>query len=277
MRVGYCVPHTPAMASYRFRVAIPAPLLGCEYEIGCTGNPSFFYKHFEGDLEIAKAPFVYDVVNDHFTGKLGRHYRTMCARAEVVTVGSESMAETVKSYTGRDAVIIDDPWENEERTPACEGPEVLWFGHAANMASLVPYVDLPHLVVCSNIPNVIKWTPDSERRALDCCAVVLVTGTNPGASSNRIVKALRHGRFVVTPGGVPAWDEFAPYIWVGDVREGIKWALNNREEACQKILKGQEFVRERNSPARIAAQWMEVFGSTLAPATSDKRDGSALT
>jgi len=96
---------------------------------------------------------------------------------------------------------------------------------------------------------------------LEKCSVVLMTGTNPGASSNRVVKALRAGRFVVTPGGVDAWDELRDYIWVGDVEEGIAWAQNNREEACRKILEGQAYVRVRNCPTRIAAQWTGVFDS----------------
>ncbi len=38
MKVGYCVPHAPHMASYRLRVALPARHLDCDYEIGCTGD-----------------------------------------------------------------------------------------------------------------------------------------------------------------------------------------------------------------------------------------------
>jgi hypothetical protein len=286
MKVGYCVGIAPHMASYRLRVAIPAPLLGCEYEIGAMGSPSFFYKHAEADLELAQhaGPFVYDVVNDHFAGKLGEHYRTMCGAASRVTCASAAMAEIIGRWTGRNATVIDDPYENEEWLPQVLGNEVLWLGHAANVASLFDVVGrlegLPILLtVCTNYKHsaALEWSPETERRSLARCAVMLVTGNNPGASSNRIVKALRAGRFVVTPGGAPAWDTFRPYIWVGDVREGIEWAFNNREEACAKIMAGQEFVRERNCPKAIARMWTEVFGSILPPDTSDRRDGLPLT
>jgi hypothetical protein len=284
MKVGYCVPITPQMASYRLRVAIPAPLMGCEYEIGTIGNPSFFYKHFEGDCDLARdcGPFVFDVVNDHFGGKHDAHYRWMTEHATAITVSSQAMADTVKRWTGREAVVIDDPYENGEREVECCGQEVLWFGHAANIRSLLDQVDkiesLPVvLTVCTNYdhPQMLKWSPDTERRSLDRAAVVLVTGNNYGASANRIVKALRAGRFVVTPGGVPAWDELKDYIWIGDVRSGIEWAFNNREEACAKILAGREYTRVRNDPRRIAAQWMAVFDSISGRDTSGNKGGLA--
>ena len=270
MKVGYCVPVTPHMASYRLRVAIPAPLLGCEYEIGCMGKPTFFYKHFEGDRDLAPAagPFVYDVVNDHFSGSHAEHYRAMCGAASKVTCSSAAMAETVHRWTGRDAIVIDDPYENDEQPAEIKGSGVLWFGHLANIKSLWQTAEkidgLPiNLTVCTNLrhDSTVEWSPESERRCLKDSALVLVTGDNPGASANRIVKALRAGRFVVAPAGTPAWDEWKEHIWIGDVREGVEWALNNREEACRKVVAGQERLKEKNHPEAIARMWMEVFAS----------------
>jgi hypothetical protein len=91
--------------------------------------------------------------------------------------------------------------------------------------------------------------------------VVLMVGNNPGASSNRVVKALRAGRFVVTPGGVDSWDAFRDYIWIGDVREGIDYALNNREEVCNKIEAAQAMIRDKFSPQTIGRQWADLFSS----------------
>ena len=278
MKVGYCVAILPSMASFRLRVAIPAAHLGCDYEIGTIGNPSFFYKHDESDADLARdcGPYVYDVVNDHFAGKYGQHYRRMIAGAAAVTCGSEQMAWRIRQETYADPIVIDDPYENQEEEPACEGNGILWFGHAANIRSLAPYVDIPNLTVCSNVPHplVVPWSMGEERRQLATASIVLMTGT-PTASSNRVVKALRAGRFVVTPGGVPAWDALQEFIWVGPVQEGIEWALTHREEACAKIEAGQQFLREANSPTRIALRWMDVFASISAPDTSGKRAGSA--
>jgi len=160
--IGYCVPNTPQMASFRLRVAIPAAHMDREYEIGTTGDKTFFYKHFETDAHLAKScgPFVFDVVNDHFNGKYGQHYRLMCGMASQVTCASQRMAEIIRQHTYSRAVVIDDPYENDEVTPALEGDGVLWFGHQANIKSLHKYLELPNLTICSNLPHdaVVPWS-----------------------------------------------------------------------------------------------------------------------
>jgi hypothetical protein len=232
---------------------------------------TFFFKN--GNPALArriKGPIVYDVVNAHFDDP---DYGDMCRLASVVTCSSDVMRAIVKDVTGREAVVIADPYENAESHPGVMGSRVLWFGHQANIASLKPYADLDLDVCTAN-----EWSLENEASALASAGVVLLTGNNPGASSNRPVKALRAGRFVVAPEDSPeSWKELAEYIWLGDVREGIRWAFNNREEACRKVLAGQNYVKTRFSPQLIGSQWAGLFASTLAQATSTRRDGSALT
>lgn len=262
MRVGYAVGVNPELASYRLRVALPASHLTCPYVLGAAGSPTFFYK--DADPWLAKSlsgGIVYDVVNDHFDGPSAEKYRGMCKVADTITVASPTMAEIVRKHTGREAVVIDDPYENDERSPECNGDIVLWFGHSANLKSLFPYRDIPGLRVSSNVKQAMPWSRLHEDGYLKYAAVVLLTGNNPGASANRVVKSIRAGRFVVAPPGIPAWDELADYCWIGDPREGVKWALNNREEACLKVAKGQKYMRERFTPNLIAGKWMEVFAS----------------
>ena len=274
MRVGYCVAPDPKLASFRLRVAIPAAHLSVPYRIGVTGSPTFFYK--DGNPTLArslKTGVVYDVVNDHFSGPRAADYHAMVRAADVITTCSEAMREAVWRATGRDALVIDDPYENDCSPPAVDGDRVLWFGHGANISSLKPYADTPNLVICSNVAGAVPWTPENEADCIESAAVVLLTGNNPGASTNRVVKAIRAGRFVVTPGGVPNWDQFKDFCWIGDVNEGVRWALNNREEACHKIAAGQAYTSERFTPSSITGRWMEAFASTLAAATSASRDG----
>ena len=92
------------------------------------------------------------------------------------------------------------------------GSGVLWFGHGANLPSLLRAADDladVDLTVCTNVrkDGFVPWSQDAEARCLAACEVVLVTGDNPGASSNRIVKALRAGKYVVTDGSAPAWEQ----------------------------------------------------------------------
>jgi hypothetical protein len=278
MRVGYCVPNAPQLASFRLRVDIPSKHLGIPYAIGTTGNPTFFFKN--GNVTLAEScpgAVVYDVVNDHFRGSQARDYHAMCSIATVITCASEVMAERVKFYTGRDATVIDDPYESDELEPVCYGNGVAWFGHSANLSSLVPYLEDVPVIVCSNYAKShVPWSLANEQKVLQGCAVAFLTGSNPGASTNRVVKAIRAGRFVVAPSDCPAsWRQFEPHIWVGDVQDGIAWALNNREEACNKTLAGQAYIRQRFSPQLIGSQWADLFASTLGRDTRSMRAGSA--
>ncbi len=262
VRVGYAVPVLPVLASYRLRVAIPAPHIGLPYVIGTTGEPTFFFK--QGNVKLAEQcnGVVYDVVNDHFKGPLAQDYIGMCSLADVITCGSEQMAEVVRKHTARDPKVIDDPYENDELPPESVGDGVAWFGHSANIKSLVPYLETKGLVVCANFAGAVPWSLENEAKTLQGCAVALLTGSNPGASSNRVVKAIRAGRFVVAPKNCPeSWRQFEPYMWIGYVQEGIAWALNNREESCRKTLAGQAYIQQKFSPQSIGSQWGALFAS----------------
>ena len=267
--IGYCVPIEPSLASFRLRVSIPSRYVG-PHVIGGVGDLTFFYKC--GMPILARRlnrPMVYDVVNARFNDP---DYRTMAEVATVVTCSSPAMAEIVKAETGRDAVVIDDPYENEESEPRLEGG-ILWFGHQFNIGSLKPYQDLD-----VNICTASDWSLANEAEALKQSGVVLLTGKNPGASANRPVKALRAGRFVVAPEDCPeSWRELSDFMWIGDVREGISWAYAHREEACRKVQRAQTYIRSRFNPQLIGSQWADLFASTLGAGTNTKTAGSALT
>lgn len=266
--IGYCVPILPKLASFRLRVALPSRHLGMPHLIGGVGDLTFFFKN--GSPEVAKrlkGPVVYDVVNAHFDDP---DYRRMCELATAVTCSSERMAGAIREVTGRDAAVIADPYENEERPAAVMGDRVLWFGHPANLASLKPYADLD-----IDVYTGADWTLKGEVEALAAAGVVLLTGSNSGASANRVIKALRAGRFVVMPEDSPqSWRDLADYVWIGDVREGVRWAFNNREEACRKVAFAQKYLRATFSPQLIGSQWAALFASTLERATSKRTAGS---
>lgn len=264
--IGYCVPVLPQLASYRLRVALPSKHLGMPRRIG-VGDLTFFFKAGNPDLARKLPLVVYDVVNAHFQDP---DYRAMCDISHVITCSSPAMAGIIREETGRDAVVIPDPYENAERKPEVNGG-VLWFGHQANIESLRPYAD-----VVTQVCTGQEWSREKEDADLARAGVVLLTGSNPGASSNRPVKAIRAGRFVVTPEDCPeSWRELSEFIWIGDVREGVRWAFAHREEACRKVSSGQTYVRTRFSPQLIGSQWAALFASTLAPGTSTNKAGFA--
>ena len=79
-------------------------------------------------------------------------------------------------------------------------------------------------------------------------------------SNNRVVKAIMAGKFVVTPNvEMKSWQKFKDYIWMGDVDDGIKWALENKPAALFMIKRGQDYIRPIYSPRVIAKQWKEMI------------------
>jgi hypothetical protein len=264
--IGYYVRPDPRLASFRLRVAIPSKYVG-PHRFG-LGDITFFYKNGDPQLASRLIPTVYDVVNPHFNNP---DYMAMLEIATVVTCPSKAMAGLILQH-GRTAAVIPDPYENEESPVAVSGFRVLWFGHQANIKSLEPYKGLDIRVCTAD-----QWSLENEAEALKQAGVVLLTASNPGASSNRPVKAIRAGRFVVAPEDCPeSWRELSDFMWIGDVREGIRWAFSNREEACHKVLQGQKYV-SRFSPQLIGSQWADLFASTLGADINTNPAGSALT
>ena len=268
--IGYCVVSSPNLASFRLRVDIPSKNLGMKHVIGAPGDVTFFFKG--GNPELAKrlkGPIVFDVVNAHFADP---DYRRMIELATVVTCSSEVMAGMIRDAFGREAIVIADPYENEERPARVQGG-VLWFGHQVNLRSLEPYrgmdIGAPFTAYTGE-----DWSLEGEVHALDAAGVVFLTANNPAASSNRAVKALRAGRFVVAPEDCPqSWRDLSDFIWIGDVREGIRWAFGHREEACRKVQSAQSYISKAFSPQAIGSRWADLFASTLQPAPGNKRAG----
>lgn len=198
---------------------------------------------------------VYDVCDDHFNHpELGDYYRKHVDEADAVTCNSEEMARVISRETGRETTVIPDPYESKER-PAGMGEGVLWFGHESNAKNILPYMDLNPAILTGN-----EWSREKQLDALERCAVVLLpTDHRRAKSANRLIESVRNGRFVVC-GDLPAHDEFADLMWVGgDLREGVKWAQENRQEAIGLTKACQDQIREKYSPEVIAKQWLGVL------------------
>lgn len=244
----------PSMASSRLRADIPQRELE-KFGIRRGKDILVYGKHFVNNVPkwITK---VYDVCDDHLDHpELGWYYREHIKEADAVTCNSETMRGIIKQKTGRDAYIIPDPFESDEQ-PAGMGEGLLWFGHQSNLKQLYPYLDLnPEILTGA------EWSREKQLKMLAQCAIVLIPTDNRQAkSANRLIEAVRNGRFVVA-GELPAHDEFKPYVWIGDIYEGVEWALSHREEAIEKVRSCQDYVKDKYSPEAIAKQWLSVLES----------------
>jgi glycosyltransferase involved in cell wall biosynthesis len=88
--------------------------------------------------------------------------------------------------------------------------------------------------------------------------VIIPTGRRQTKSANRAVEAIRRGLFVVAE-PLPAYSDLG--IWIGDIAQGIEWALSHKEEAMERVRISQEYVEKTFSPRRIAEQWLALLES----------------
>tara|TARA_R110000737_G_scaffold349503_1_gene385855 strand:- start:266 stop:1312 length:1047 start_codon:yes stop_codon:yes gene_type:complete len=174
MKVSFVGSASFKMASYRYRVLMPAKALmanniDCNVVTshdGLNADIFVFSKHFDPDKDQAavkqiKAPgflaanqismtvedkpaskVVYDVCDDHFNNpKLGSHYHWMCRNADLVIASTDKMKEIIKKNTGIDSIVINDPYEYPEVKPRHNWEQndptrVLWYGHPSNFKHL---------------------------------------------------------------------------------------------------------------------------------------------
>jgi hypothetical protein len=260
--------HDWSLASARYRHIIPSRALE-QMGVRVGGNEVLIVSKHGWDWDEVTRGFkrvVMDVCDDHFGNPaLGQHYLDACARADAVTCNSREMARVIKTCTDRDAWVIPDPYEQPERAPRV-GNELLWFGHALNLPDLRAVMDsiaeYPLQIVTGGLegvckPPLVQWSPQAMDAAYEACGMVIIpTGKSMAKSGNRAIESIRRGRFPVC-GYLPAYADLG--VWVGDIADGVDWALSHPGEVVKRIGHAQAYVRKAYSPQRIAEQWLEVL------------------
>jgi hypothetical protein len=244
-----------SMASSRYRAIIPARELK-KLGVGEGRDWLVIGKH-GWDWSEATSGYkkvCFDVCDDHFDNIYS--YTENCKRADLVTCNSLEMARVIKARTGIEATFIPDPYEQPEKTPRIH-EKPMWFGHASNIGDLVPWCDLPNLEVVSNIEGVTQWSPENMDQAFDRAGLVIIpTGKSMAKSGNRAIESIRRGLFVVA-GYLPAYSDLG--IYVGNIGDGVKWALDHQDEALSRIKRSQAYIRDEYSPERIAQSWLKAL------------------
>lgn len=283
MTVSFFHDRDERQASYRYRGAIPSRVLNTQMndESAQVWILAKITKSSPSLIEQAKSLGKYvvaDVCDAHLANP---HYRTVIERADALTTPTQLLADFILEDFGRVATVIDDPYEFEEVSPHIRGNNLLWFGHASNYEGMAMFrealKDYP-LRLVSNIDGFIPWSKETMRDEFIKADIVLLPDSAPTKSANRAVEAIRQGCFVVaTPH--PSL-EGIPGIWVGDLLKGVEWALMHQQEANDRLIQSQAYVRERFSPERVANAWrtlLEACVSSWAVDTSPGLDGSIST
>lgn len=253
------------VASSRLRAQIPQRELA---KLGIKqGRDVLIYgKSWATDEQVGRYLFkVYDVCDDHFdTPELMDYYRKRTAEADLVTCNSEVMRERIKAVSGRDAVVIKEPYESDELKPSI-GAFLLWFGHRSNLVDLdrlAPELKHPILAL-SNHPDCAEWTEQSFRKAISSeCIVIIPTGKSLAKSENRMVEAVRNGKYVCAE-HLPSYEPFAEFFPLGDIPAQIDWALGNPTEALAQISKAQSYIKQIYSPEQIGRDWLRVLNDNF--------------
>lgn len=248
----------PKLASSRYRAIIPSRELE---KSGLSGGSDWLVIGKHGwDWEEQTKGFkrvCFDICDDHFNDGYGDHYREAARLADRITCNSQEMARVIQYETGRSAVVIPDPYEQPERPPRLHDA-LLWFGHASNLKDLSPWAEgLKNLTIVTNASGFRQWSPESMDRSFEMAGlVILPTGKSMAKSGNRAIESLRRGLFVVA-GYLPAYSDLG--IYMGNIHDGIEWALSRPKEVMDRIKASQNYIRDEYSPQRIAQQWLEAL------------------
>jgi hypothetical protein len=111
----------------------------------------------------------------------------------------------------------------------------------------------------------VSWTLEATWQAIDACDFVLLPNDTSaawsrGKSHNRMVEAIRGGRFAVAS-PIPSYIELERFAWVGEsLAAGIRWALEHPREAEARIAAGQAAIGSRFSPQAVGERWCEALG-----------------
>jgi hypothetical protein len=246
------------MASYRYRAANPAALLGASLN-DSSADVLIFAKPAGHELSMLREAnragciTIVDFCDVHWHMP---QISSMLNQATAVTANTEFMAQLIHDDTGRTATVIPDAYEYEECLPHCKGNRLLWFGHSTNGASLNRLMgfstEYPLRVVTNKSAqapdspiDIVDWSTEALRQEFAKADIVLLPDTAPHKSANRAIEAIRQGCFVVAEPH-PALTDF-PGIWIGNLRKGVVWASQHQEDARSMTEAAQQYVKEKYS------------------------------
>jgi hypothetical protein len=240
---------------------------------------------------------VYDLCDNKFSEK--PEYVPCCQAADIITVNSDAMAESVRVNTGRHSVVIPDPYERPELTPAFDPGKtirLLWFGGGSSL-KFFPMIevwqrlereikDYEFTMITAKADRVKhkqlerqnrgtysginfnklrfhEWNWDLQGELLANTDIVLMpVDTNHYRTETKSANRLIDGVMsgkFVITSPLDSYREFDPYTWQTDFITGIQWARNNPSEVLERIQLGQDYTRKNYSPKVIAQRWLEVF------------------
>ncbi len=227
------------------------------------------------------------------SGPAGRHRELVRTRFHPVVPG-QWLADHYRPLCRHAPMVVEDPTETPEAAPPAFRPRTTlrfaWFGiwgpaTGRLLASAIDGLEAPGrdlvltVVAQADAATDIEalaataadrlespwrverrdWSPAAVAAALSEADFVLLPQPAgdprvPAKSHNRMVEAIQHGRFVLAS-PIPAYRELAEFGWVGDLGEGVRWALARPDAALARIAAGQAAVARRFALPAVARRW----------------------
>ena len=241
------------------------------------------------------ATTIYDLCDNKFEEK--EEYEPCCQTADLVSVNSINMGISTKHHTGKDSIVMPDPFERPKLEPTFNpGKEIklLWFGSQSSFKFL-PVVEIwqrlekeiinyKYTMVSSKTDRLVskmslrqakgqiqginfgkldmqEWTWDHQGKLLTECDIVLmpVQTDNPRTDTKSANRVIDSliSGRFVITTSLASYEEFAPYTWQGDYIEGIKWAQKNPDQVIDRITNGQRYVEQNYSAKVLSKKFIE--------------------
>jgi hypothetical protein len=239
---------------------------------------------------------VYDLCDNKFSEK--PEYVPCCQAADIITVNSDAMAESVRVHTGRHSVVIPDPYERPELTPVFNPDRtirLLWFGGGSSL-KFFPMIevwqrlereikDYEFTMITAKADRVKhkqlerqnrgtysginfnrlrfhEWNWDLQGELLANTDIVLM----PVTVEHYRTETKSANRLIdsvmsgkfVITSPLDSYVEFQPYTWQQDYIEGIKWARKNPADVLSRISHGQDYTRSRYQARILAERWINL-------------------
>lgn len=274
MTISFLHAGNETWASWRYRAAAPAAWLGATLN-DPTADVLVFSKPTPADPRVAERAkrdgrtVIVDICDPHL---YRAEYQYLVRVADVIVCATPVTATTVMTLKVPAPIhVIPEAYAFKERPPHCVRSDVLWFGHSVNYDSyqrVAPTLEDYPVRVMSNVPGALQWCLSGLAVELTAADIVILPATAPHKSANRAVEAIRQGCFVVAEphpslSGIPG-------IWIGNIRDGVKWATTYPSEANARTVLAQNYVRERFSPDAIGQHWRDVITATRASTMSQE-------
>ena len=247
--------------------------------------------------------FIFDICDNKWRMGKDRQKNTAimnagCLHANLITTTCGQLKQKIYEETGKDALIIDDPYERAIEEPTFKphkknlnicyfgGRKSFWLVNWEEVIAGLNYVckqlgveyilnciTQKHLLASKKITHhyypdgpviMYEWNYELQKDLVKKSDFVLlpVPNENPLVfsykSPNRVIDSIAQGKYVISTNGVISYEQFGDFIGLGSLQRNIKWAIQNPKDVISKIKEGQKYIKKYHSPEVIAKQWMSL-------------------